>query len=772
MKGFIVDHQVIETEDATNLVLYGRLENGESFLLQKSIHPYLFIRESDLKKVEKNLKKYQTEKTGLKNAKGEVVVQITANSTESLSKLSTYLHATEIDTYEADIKPYFRFCIDNDIWGSIDIQGGFEKGERVDRAYGEAIIKPAQCTPKLKVLSLDIETDKKGDGLYCIGLYTGEYKKVLLVSNKKVEGAVSFPTEEACLQAFVGEVQKIDPDIITGWNVIDFDLKYLQQKFRSLGIPADLGRSSGGLKVRISANYMRDSSADIPGRQILDGLALVSDPFIKESPMIRNSNFDSMTLEDVSQEILKKGKLIAGDNRHAVIDDYYKTDQKKLIAYNLLDCQLAYEILEKTDLISLAMERSELTGMPLDRITSSIAAFDSLYIREARKRGLVSPTNIFRNREERIKGGFVKDSKPGIYHDVLVLDFKSLYPSIITTFNIDPLSQTNKKDENAIEAPNGALFKNTNGILPALIQKLHAAREEAKKQKRELSSFAIKIIMNSMFGVLASPNCRYFNLDMANAITSFGREIIQLTAKKIEEQGHKVIYSDTDSCFITTDLKGKQAEAAGRQIQEEINSFYKDHVIKKYRRTSYLELQFDKYYRAFMIPALRKSEEGAKKRYAGLLVKDGKEELQIVGLEAIRGDWTNAAGDFQRELLIRIFNKDRADTFIADYIKKLRAGKMDGKLVYRKSIRKALAQYTKTTPPHVKAARQLDSLESNIIQYYITTAGPEPIQKLKHPIDYDHYINKQIKPIAEQVLNLIGLSFEDIAKNSKQTKLF
>jgi DNA polymerase II len=773
MKGFIVDHEVLETENSTVLALYGRLENGESFALQQRVQPYLFIRDVDLKKVEKITKKYQIDKTSFVNAAGEKVAQITAESSEQLSKLAKYLNTAEIDTYEADIKPFMRYCIDNDILSSIDIQGGFEKGERVDRVYGEVIIKPAQCKPTLKVLSLDLETDKKGDDLYCVGLYSENYKKVLLVSEKKVEGAENFATEEECLKAFVEEVIKLDPDIITGWNVIDFDLKYLSQKFKSLGILADLGRSRGNLKVRISTNYMRDSSADIAGRQILDGLALVGDPFIQEAPMMRNANFASMSLEDVSQEILKKGKLIKGENRHMVIDDYYKTDQKKLIEYNLMDCQLAYEILVKKDLISLAMERSQLTAMPLDRITASIAAFDSLYIREARKRGLVSPTNSFKSREERIKGGYVMDSKPGIYHEVLVMDFKSLYPSIITTFNIDPLSIATKKDKDAVESPNGVLFKNSEGVLPAIIKKLHIERENAKKQKKELASYALKIIMNSFFGVLANPNCRYFNLEMANAITSFGREIIQLTAKKIEEKGAKAIYSDTDSVFITTDLKGKKADAIGKQIQDDINEFYKEHISKKHKRTSLLELQFSKHYKAFMIPAVRgDKEEGAKKRYAGLVMKDGKEELEIVGLEAIRGDWTDAAGDFQRELLIKVFNKEKIEVFIRDYIKKLRAGKMDQKLIYRKSIRKALNQYTKTTPPHVKAARKLDSLESNVIQYYITEAGPEPIQKVTHKIDYDHYVNKQIKPIAEQVLALIGLSFEDVEASTKQTKLF
>jgi len=427
-------------------------------------------------------------------------------------------------------------------------------------------------------------------------------------------------------------------------------------------------------------------------------------------------------------------------------------------------------------MIDLAIERSTLTGMPLDRITASIAAFDSLYIREARKRGLVSPTTVFSNTEERLKGGYVMESTPGIFHNVLVLDFKSLYPSIIKTFNIDPASYLEKKEKDSIESPNNAYFKNQDGILPEIIERLHQEREKAKKEKRELSSYAIKIIMNSFWGVLASPNCRYFNFKMASAITGFARFIIQLTAKKIEEMGYKVIYSDTDSVFVDTDLGKEKANKLGEEIQSYINKFYDDYVKKNYNRKSYLELEFEKQYLAFLMPPLRQKtgeeEKGSKKRYAGLLEKSGKEHLEIVGLEAIRGDWTEAAKEFQRELLNKLFHKEEFIQFIKDYVKNLRDGKMDENLVYKKSIRKNLAQYTKTTPPHVKAARKLDKLESNIIKYYMTTEGPEPIQKHIHKIDYDHYIEKQIKPIANTILFFFHKKFDDIIANSTQTKLF
>ncbi|HGJ66816.1 TPA: DUF1744 domain-containing protein [bacterium] len=494
---------------------------------------------------------------------------------------------------------------------------------------------------------------------------------------------------------------------------------------------------------------------------------------------LKHAEYETYTLEEVSQALLGETKLITGKNRHEEIERLYNSkdvkDQQRLVDYNIMDCKLAYDILIKTDIDNLIIERSQLTGLPLDRLTASIAAFDSVYIKNARNIGLVSPTTRYTEKENRIKGGYVFSSKAGIYHNVLILDFKSLYPSIIKTFNIDPASYVEKKEKNTVESPNHAYFKNTEGILPQIIEKLHQAREKAKKEKRELASYAIKIIMNSFFGVLASPNCRYFNLKMANAITHFGQMIIKLTAQEIEKLGYKVIYSDTDSVFVETSKSEAESEKLGLYIQNYINKFYQDFVLKNYQRKSYLDLQFAKQYISLMIPNIRNKDDediAAKKRYAGLIKKDGKEKIEVTGLEAIRGDWTDAAQEFQLELLKKVFHKEPVIEFVKKYVKEIKEGKLDKKLIYTKSIRKSLDEYTKTTPPHVKAARKLDSLDSNIIQYYITLDGPEPIQKLSHKIDYEHYIDKQIKPIANQILGLLGKSFDDIIKNSKQATLF
>jgi DNA polymerase II len=776
MNGFIVYSTYSSEDEKTTIQLFGRLENGQSFVTLNSFKPYFFVRKSDEKAALEFTKPYLAEKTLMKNFKGEEVVKISFRTQSELNEAYKKMHK-EMDVYEADLKPNFRFLMEKKSLGKINIEGEYESSEKVDRVYREPKITASEFSPKVKIVSIDTEADMKGN-LFCAGICADNYQKNFMITSRKLENTVSCKTEEECLRKFRDEILKLDPDIITGWNVIDFDFVFLRDLFRKHKIEFDIGRTNENPRLRIEKNFFRSSSVDVPGRQVLDGLNLVKDPFIKDSPMMKNFDFKSLTLEDVSQEILKKGKLIKGKNRHEEIMALYKEASEKslqrLADYNLMDCKLVLEILEKTKLIELALERSQLTGITFDRLMGSVVAFDSLYMREAHERGLVSPSMNFKEKEERIEGGYVSSLNPGIYKNVLVLDFKSLYPSIIRTFNIDPASFLEKRQKDCIESPNGACFKNEEGVLPAIIERLHRAREKAKKEKRMFSSQAIKIIMNSFFGVLASPNCRYFSLDIGNAITHFGQFIIKLTAKEIETWNKelKVLYSDTDSVFVETNLSKEKANKLGAEIPEFVNKFYKDYVKKNYNRESFLDLQFEKQYIRLMIPKIRGQEKAAKKRYAGLVEKNGEEVLEVVGLEAIRGDWTEAAQEFQVELLKKLFHDEEYEKFIQDYIKKIRDGKLDDKLVYRKSIRKELEEYTKTTPPHVKAARKLKSLESNIIEYYVTTDGPEPIQNLKHKLDYEHYIEKQIKPIVNQILAVFNKSFEDVAEKSKQTKLF
>ncbi|MFH0874421.1 MAG: DNA polymerase II [archaeon] len=774
MKGFVVYSTYRITEDAPKINLFGRLENGDSFQSIHDFKPYFFIEKNNATKAKEVKTDFtfvvtESDFTTFKNSEASKVALDNPKNVPALRKL---FEEKEIECFEADIRFSQRFLIDNDIKGTLEIIGDFSKGDRVSRIYHNPKICGSEYKPELKVLSLDIETDPKANSIYMLSIKCGEFSETLAVYDTKIDGVSCFSDEKSLLSHFKKKIIEIDPDIITGWNVVDFDLMILKKKFEEHKIPFDIARDDSRMNIKATDSFFRSSSVELPGRIVLDGIALLKSSFIK---------IDDYKLDTAARVFLGESKLIDFHSVDKVkeIERLYRNEPGKLAAYNLIDAELVLKILDSKKLIDLTVQRTILTGMQLDMVKASIASLDSLYIREARKRKIVCPTARFNEREERIKGGYVRDSIPGIYDFVCILDFKSLYPSIIRTFNIDPISFVPKEiagnyDKNdLIEAQNGAFFKKTDGILPLLIQRLWEQRDAAKKKKNITESNAIKITMNSFFGVLANPICRFYSLDMANAITSTGRFIVKQT-EEIVEQEFKLrnIYSDTDSIFIETSKKSiEEAEITGKEIAAYVNKYYSEYISKKTGRESFLELQFEKIFLRFLMPKIRGSETGAKKRYAGLVIKDGKEQIVFTGLEVVRRDWTEIAKKYQTELFYRVFHKEELEQYTKQFVEDIKNGKYDNLIVYKKSLRKNLEYYTKTTPPHVKAARKLEKVTSSIISYVMTSDGPEPIENRTHEIDYSHYIEKQIKPIADSVLVFFNKSFDDIINGSSQKTL-
>ncbi len=774
MKGFVVYPTYRLIDGKAYVYLFGRLKNGESFLTIKKVKPYFYIKETDLNKAKDCVgdddPKFETKRSKSKNVDGDNVFQVIVSIPSDVSKLRKIFEANDIVCYEADIRFVYRYMIDNDIKGCLDIQGKYKVGQYVNRIYEDPEIKAVEpYNVQLKTLSFDIETDGNAKSVYCISMYVDGYKKVLFVKDKghkdlKLKNAEIFENERAMLEFFRDKIIEIDPDVITGWNVIDFDFRVLRDRFKAYKIPMVFGRAEWESSIRIQSDFFRDSTADIAGRQVLDGIALLKNNFVR---------LNDYKLDTAAETFLGKKKKIQFEGDKAKeVERLYKEEPQKLVDYNYVDAKLVTDILNKKGLIDLTVQRSLLTGMQMDRVSASIASLDSLYLRETKKKGIVCNSIHFSESNERIKGGYVKDSTPGIYDYIIVCDFKSLYPSIIRTFNIDPLSFT-KSDKNVVVAPNGAKFENKDGILPLLIQRLWQMRDRAKKKKDDIASYAIKITMNSFFGVLANPNCRYYSLDIANAITSFGRSLVQESAEEVEKLGYKVIYGDTDSIFIDSKAKDyKDSVKVGKLIQSHINDYYNNKVKKEFKRENFLELEFEKVYKRFIMPRVRGYATGAKKRYAGLKTDGKKEKMDFVGLEFVRRDWTELAKQFQFTILNKIFHKEEIQDYIVKFVNEVKEGKHDDLLVYVKALRKPLEYYTKTTPPHVKAAKQLDKLESNIIKYVLTVDGPQPIQKINSKIDYDHYIEKQLKPIADSVLVFFDYNFDDLLSGSKQKSLF
>ena len=592
-------------------------------------------------------------------------------------------------------------------------------------------------------MSFDIETDPKSDYLLAISLYSSDVDEVLIVDPEDrpvPPRARSFVTEKAVLEAFAARVREINPDVLTGWNVIDFDLAVLNRISDRVGVPLNIGRQAGRTTIREAQGYFGSGQANVPGRLVLDGIDLIRGAFIR---------FEEYSLEAVSRQVLGEGKtIIAGkDDRAKEIFNTYEHDLEGFATYARTDARLAFEVLAELDLISLAVARSKLTGMPMDRVAASIASFDFVYLSALRKRKICAPTVGSGDlREIRAHaGGQVLEPEVGIHPNAWVLDFKSLYPSIVQSFNIDPFSFTGKaSDKSDIVLLNGASFDRKPGILPSILDELFEKREEAKKSNDQIASQAIKILMNSFYGVLATPACRFYNSTIGNSITTMGRHFLTWAQSWFEERNHRVLYGDTDSVFVASGIDDPAlAHARGLEITKEFNDSLKAYIRSTWNVDSKLEMEFEKLYvKLFLLP-LRTGSGGARKRYAGLLF-DETREVEFVGMEVVRRDWTDLAKDVQRELYRRVFASEPVDAYLQDVVSSVRNGDCDDKLVYRKGLSRPLNEYKDPAPPHVRAARKSQQ-ESRVIHYVMTVDGPEPVDNVTHDLDLEHYVEKQIK---------------------------
>jgi DNA polymerase-2 len=493
------------------------------------------------------------------------------------------------------------------------------------------------------------------------------------------------------------------------------------------------------------------------------------------------------SLDHVAREVLGEGKIHAGGDRAAQILHDFKHERERFVEYNRTDARLVTEILERLGLVELAVERSRLTGMPLDRVGASIAAFDFLYLSELHRRQIGAPTvgAPGHEGEPHTGGGHVLEPTPGLYEHVLVVDFQSLYPSIIRTFEIDPLGYLPGRHSfegdptdptSPIVAPNGAAFRRDHGILPRLLDDLVPRREAAKKAGDKVASQAIKILMNSFYGVLGTPACRFHNGAIATAITAFGQELLLWSRDRIESYGHRVLYGDTDSLFFEAGIErgGDAGEALriGEAVVERLNSDLAAYVQTRWGVESRLQLELEKLFLRLFLPPMRHSSAGARKRYVGLMEQDGEEHVVFTGMEVVRRDWTELARRVQRELYRRLFLDLPVEAYLKTVVREVREGAHDDLLVYLKGLGKDLDDYTASTPPHVVAARKMRRKPGRLIAYVITERGPEPAEERRSPFDYDHYVQKQLRPVAEPVLHLLELEFDKVIGDDRQLELF
>ena len=687
-----------------------------------------------------------------------------------LMKIDKLLRKAGVEVFEADIRPPERYLMERFITAPVCFGGTPDASGMLL----EAQLKPAPAyRPRLRLASLDIETNAQGE-LYSIALEgCGQRQVYMLGPANGVDAPRDFALEycdsrRQLLERLNQWLAAHDPDAIIGWNLVQFDLRVLHEHAQRLQVPLQLGRGGDAMGWREHGSRNNHFFAEAAGRLLIDGI---------EALRSATWSFASFSLENVAQTLLGEGKDIATPyQRMDEIDRMFAEDKPALARYNLKDCELVTRIFGKTEILTFLLERATVTGLPADRSGGSVAAFCHLYMPLMHRQGFVAP-NLGERPPEASPGGFVMDSQPGLYESVLVLDYKSLYPSIIRTFLIDPLGliegMRHPEDSESVPGFRGARFSRTRHCLPAIVESVWQGREAAKREGNAPLSQALKIIMNAFYGVLGSSGCRFFDPRLASSITLRGHEIMRRTRELIEAEGHAVIYGDTDSTFVWLRRAHGEDEAAqiGRALVQRVNQWWREHLRREYHLESALELQFETHYSRFLMPTIRGAEEGSKKRYAGLVVApDGSSEMVFKGLETVRSDWSPLARQFQRELYLLIFNRQPYQDYIRDYVRRTLAGQLDELLIYRKRLRRRLDDYQRNVPPHVRAARMADEYNDQHgrprqyqnggwISYVITLAGPEPLETRRAAIDYEHYLTRQLQPVADAILPFVGDDF-------------
>lgn len=460
IEAFLLSREWRDADDGVEIVLWARAEEGPVRVRVPRQEAVMFVpRDADTyagRRVPRPLATFD----------GRPVDAVYFHSQRALALERDRLRAAMQETLEADVKPSDRFVMERFVTGGMRVEGPCRERRGVLHFDG-ARVKPApEVQPRLSVLSLDIETDDLGGPILSAAVATAEHERVFVRSAEL--------GERALLQRLFAEITALDPDVVCGWNVVDFDLTVLEARARQLGVPFAIGR--GGERARVLAGSApgRAAIARVPGRVVLDGIATLRSA---------TWSFERYTLEHVARQLLGRGKKIASAADPALEIRRMHAEEPALLAeYNLEDCRLVLDIFAKADLVEFAVERARLTGLPMDRQGGSVAAFDHLYLPRVHRSGYVA-----RNVDADIElvpspGGHVLDSVPGLYRDVLAFDFRSLYPSIIRTFRIDPL---------ALEQPSAE------PILPDLVTGLHEARSRAIESKNAALSRAIKILMNS-----------------------------------------------------------------------------------------------------------------------------------------------------------------------------------------------------------------------------------------------------------------------------------
>ncbi|MBI4174067.1 MAG: ribonuclease H-like domain-containing protein [Candidatus Aenigmarchaeota archaeon] len=799
------------------LRLFGRTAEGKAVcVLYDKFQPYFYVRCSEPQKLKgiSAVRIEEVEKFPAVGYSGKMLLyKITITNPQDVPKMKDQLLSGKLveEVYEADILFKYRFMVDFGIFG----MGWAEaEAERVNTAVSKITsfraesIKPIDKIENvaLNYLAFDIECvpsdprkplDSKKDPIVMISCsfypdFRGKRNVVLVARPFFGEGIQGFSTEKEMLEEFLKIIESYDPDIITGYNINGFDFPYLVERLKQNKLPQNLGRTD---KTTFSRTFGMTNEFVLTGRAVADPYQI-----LKKDPWVKFHRYD---LNTVAKIMLNEKKHDIEYGEMSGLWNGNRDGLARFIEYCRRDSDLSMRLVIDKGMLDKFVELAKISGLLLqDVMGGQTRRIDTMILHEFKKRGFVMPlspskSEMIRRTKERekseLKGAIVLEPKKGLHAEgcVLVLDFKSLYPSIMRTYNVSPDTLTTPQDPQGHQSPSGAFFVDASvreGLLPIILTRVLAARNETKKkmktakgeEKRILNAkqLALKDISNSFYGFTGYIRARLYTFDVASTITAYGRKNLEKTRKLIEENfGVDVIYADTDSAFIKTSITNLDE---AKQLGEKISKFVTEQL------PGHLELEFEKIYRTFLILT--------KKRYAGWKFEKSDDswhdELQMKGIETVRRDWCPLASELMLDVLNTVLKEGdiaKAMELVKNTIADLRAGKIPlEKLTIIKGITKSIESYEGTLP-HIELARKLakrnpqdppkvgDRLGFVIIKgdqmLSKRAEDPQYVEQNKLQLDSDYYIQSQIFPPVERIFAALGIQKTEILGSGRQTSL-
>ncbi len=698
--------------------------------------------------------------------------------------ISKELQKLGIVCYENDVLFIHRYLRDNKI---IPLHKSKAKGKYIESLelrvpiFLAEEVEPLEGITKWNALAVDIETyaenkeiNPERNPILMIALYNTNIKKVLTWRkfSHNLPYLETLENEEEMLKRFKELIIEQKPEIITGYFSDGFDFPYLKIRANKYGIKLDVNADFSELMTGNNTDFRRGESK-FRGILHIDLLKFVRNIFGG------NLKTESYSLNSVAKELIGAEKHDLDINDLARV--WYKEPEKlvKYCEYNLQDAIITHKLCNA--LFPDITEFTRILGLPtFDVIRMRFSRLVENYImKRAIDHNVIAPNKPSNNEieqrmQESIQGAFVFEPTPGIYEDVVIFDFRSLYPTIISAHNIGPESfkKENCQDKETVPGREQYWFcKDKKGFLPFVLEDIITNRRKLKQQKMtpllESRSYALKILANSFYGYLAFYGARWYSFESAASTTAYARDYIMKVIEEAQLDGFKVIYADTDSCFIVLEKKKLKQSMS---FMEKIN---KDLPGK-------MELEFEGFFPRGIFVGLKGSSRGAKKKYA-LIKEDGS--MKITGFEMVRRNWSIFAKEVQEEVLSLVLNNknEEAVQYVKQKIEELRKGEVPiSKLIIKTQITRELSKYSSISP-HVKIAQKLADRGMRIVPgmsiAYVISKGsglvrdramiPEEVTEY----DVEYYLKHQLMPAVESILAVLGYSEEELLSGSKQEGL-